>query len=70
MAALATCTVTKLSLQLKEDVYEYSNGLKKGESSYTGKILAFENYKAYVVRDDNKKIYLVDLTELQIVTPV
>lgn len=69
MGAIATCTVIRPNNQkLTEPVEAY--GLKEEEKSYSGTILFFENSKAYVVRDDNKIIYWVNVKHLTEVTPL
>lgn len=70
MASVATCKVNRRSTQWNEDWDRRSGFQAESEKDYEGNILGFETLKAYVVRDDNQKVYLVDIQDLTEVVPV
>lgn len=68
--SVATCVVNRRSSQYNEDWDKRSGFMAESEASYVGSILGFETLKAYVVRNSNSKVYLVDIQDLSNVVPV
>lgn len=70
MGALATCTVVRLSSQNNDNAILKDGFTSNEEKSYEAHILFFENAKAYVVRDDSKRLFWVNIYQLTNIVPL
>lgn len=69
MSALAKCRVNRQT-QYKIEEADSGNGFDANELQYNAHILAFENAKAWVIKDSNKKLYWVNVFLLDNLEPI